>query len=85
MQQVVTSSIIVVATGVIREVFTQRRPRELLSKQINLVQEEDLTDKCELRQMMASSERNEHTIEVLTNHRELHIESKRVRASCIRF
>jgi hypothetical protein len=25
------------------------------------------------------------TMEVLTNHRELHIESKRVRASCIRF
>ena len=28
---------------------------------------------------------DELTIEVLTNHLELHIESKRVRASCIRF
>ena len=26
-----------------------------------------------------------HTMDVLTNHRELHIESKRVSASCMRF
>ena len=30
-------------------------------------------------------EREGRTIEVFTNHRELHIESKRVSASCIRF
>lgn len=43
MQQVVTSSIIVITTIVIWEIFAQGGSRELLSKQINLVQKEDLT------------------------------------------
>lgn len=43
MQQVVTGSIIVVATSIIGEIVAQWRPRELLGKQIDLVQEENLT------------------------------------------
>jgi hypothetical protein len=45
MQQVITRRIIVITTRIIREVITQRRPGQLLSKEINLVQEEDLDNR----------------------------------------
>ncbi len=55
---------------------------EFLRKQIDLVEEKNLR-----KQSAAFSvdEKYWRTIDVLTNHRELHIESKRVKASCIRF
>lgn len=46
MQQVVTSGIIVITTIVVWEIFAQWGPRELLCKQINLVQKEDLTGRA---------------------------------------
>jgi hypothetical protein len=45
MQQVVTGIIVVVAASIIGEIVAQWGPREFLSEQINLVQEEDLTAK----------------------------------------
>lgn len=82
MQQVITSSIVVITTRIIWEIITQRGAREFFGKKINLVQEKNLSRVCK-GEFEARQERL--TIEVLTNHLELHIESKSVRASCIRF
>ena len=48
--------------------------KEFLSEEINLVQEQDLRGAFQYAK--GKRERDECTIEVLTNHRELHIESK---------
>jgi len=44
LQKVVASGIVVITTVVIREVISQRRPREFLHEQVNLVQEQDLME-----------------------------------------
>jgi hypothetical protein len=55
---------------------------EFLCEQVDLVQEQDLHGD---KSLMVTQARERRTIDVLTNHRELHIESKSVNASCIRF
>jgi len=57
--------------------------RELLGEEVDFIQEQNLV--CALRVSIKRRGRKQHTIDVLTNHRELHIDSKSVRASCIRF
>ena len=43
-EQVVACGVVVVATVVIREVVTERRARELLCEQVDLVEEKDLDE-----------------------------------------
>jgi len=81
-QQIIAGQVVVVAVLVVREVIAQRGARELLSEEIDFVEEENLWGSVRYRWGVKEKVR---TIDVLTNHRELHIESKRVRASCIRF
>ena len=42
LQKVVACSVVVITTGVVREVIAQRRPREFLHEQVDLIQEQDL-------------------------------------------
>lgn len=83
-EEVVAGSIVVVTTGVIREVVHHWRMWQLLGEQIDLVQEQYLSVDAFSKSAMQRRQVT-LTIEVLTNHLELQIESKSVSASCIRF
>jgi hypothetical protein len=81
-EEVITGCVVVVASSVVREVVFEWRSWKLLRKEIDFVQEQDLIVFVRWRGAVRVGNL---TIDVLTNHRELQIESKRVRASCIRF
>jgi predicted metal-dependent TIM-barrel fold hydrolase len=83
LEEILARGVVVSTTCVVREIIAQRGSRKLLREQINLVQEQDLMVVCETFRPRQSD--ISRTIDVLTNHRELHIESNSVRASCIRF
>jgi hypothetical protein len=83
MEEVVTCGVVIGSSLIVGEVVLKRRTRELLGEEIDLVREQNLKDGFQYAK--GRKERDEPTIDVLMNHRELHIKSKRVSASCIRF
>ena len=83
MEEVVACGVKIGPSLIVREVVLKGRAQEFLGEEIDLVQEQDL--RSGFQYVKERKERDERTIEVLRNHRELHIESKRVRAPCIRF
>jgi hypothetical protein len=83
MEEVVACGIAIGTFLIVWEVIRKGRTREFLGEEIDLVQEQDL--RGGFQDAKGRREGEERTIGVLTNHRELHIKSKRVRASCIRF
>jgi hypothetical protein len=86
MEEVVACGVVIGTSLVVGEVVLKRRTRELLGEDNNLIQEEDLRGGFQYgKERKERKENDERTIEVLTNHRGLHVESKRIRASCIRF
>jgi hypothetical protein len=83
MEEVVVCGAVIGTSLIVGEVVLKGRTRKFLSEEIDLVQEQDL--RCTSVRERRQKKKDGHTIDDLTNHRELHIESKRVRASCIRF
>jgi hypothetical protein len=83
MEEVVACGVVVGSSLIVGEIVLKRRMREFLGEEIDLVQEQDLRGWFQYAK--GRRERDECIIEVLTNYPELHIESKKVRASCIRF
>ena len=82
MEKVVAYDVIIGTSLIVREVILKGRTGELLGEEIDLIQEQD--PRGGLQYAKGQKERDKRTINVLMNHRDLHITSKRVSASCIR-
>ena len=84
LEKILARGAVVSTTCVVREIVAQRGSGKFLGEQINLIKEQDLMTVCGEKYWPSQSD-IALTIDVLTNHRELHIESNSVRASCMRF
>ena len=84
LQKILARGAVVSTTCVVREIVAQRGSGKFLGEQINLIKEQDLMTVCGVKCWPRQSD-IALTIDVLTNHRELHIESNSVSASCMRF
>jgi hypothetical protein len=84
MEEVVVCGIVIGSSLAVREIVIEGRAREFLSEEIDLILEKQVLRRTGLY-AQGDRERHGRTIDILTNHHELLIESKRVRASWMRF